>query len=106
MGTITEKVYIEALEKMVKEYKGGICKYCPGGNEGFVVSMRQRWCEVCDRIFNKYVEEKKHTVIISCPCHHFEKSFWEKERLVPEDYMVKVAWKMIRGWKKDNKEKL
>ena len=52
------------------------------------------------KLFTIYIERKGW----ECPCHHFEDVFLEKGEEVPEGFMVKVAWKMIRGWKKDNKE--
>ena len=90
---ITEKVYIEWLERTVKKYKENICDHCPKEWEIDLVTPGNI-CAICNKLTEKYMEIKD--IHGWCPCHYFK---------VDEDInMVKVAWKVIRGWKKDNKE--
>jgi len=103
---ITEKEYIEGLEKMVKEHKKDVCDHCPAERLDFTIE--KGWCVICDELFEKYVEKKepKLTSVYSCgcPCNYFKVVFREDGEEMSEDFMVKIAWKMIRGWKKDNKK--
>ena len=95
---ITEKMYIEWLEKLVKEYKEDLCDHCP--KEEVPVEIREfleNACVICHNLTEKYADAED--VGEECPCHYFE--------FDDEDVnMVKVAWKVIRGWKKDNKQEV
>ena len=92
---VTEKLYIEWLEKMVKKYKEDLCDHCPKEMVQEKI-MRGYACGICDNLTKKYMEIEY--MYISCPCYHF--------RGREDINMVKVAWKVIRGWKKDNKDKI
>ncbi len=90
---ITEKLYIEWLEEMVKKYKKDLCDHCPKEMAPLKITKGYA-CDICDKLTKEYMEIKDNKV--GCPCHYFG---------YDEDInMVKVAWKIIRGWKKDNKE--
>ena len=93
---ITEKLYIEWLEKIVKKYKENLCDHCPK-EESDEIIMEGDTCVICDRLTKKYMQIK--SMQTTCPCHYFA---YHNEDI----NMVKVAWKVIRGWKKDNKDKI
>ena len=90
---VTEKLYIEWLERMGKKYKEDLCDHCPKEMSPREI-VRGYGCDICDKLTKKYMKIKG--LRVGCPCHYFRGD---------EDInMVKVAWKIIRGWKKDNKE--
>ncbi len=89
---VTEKIYIEWLEAMVKKYKEYLCDNCPKEQKDFfVLENSSEVCDICKELARKYTGVGG---ISDCPCYYFEND---------EDInMVKVAWKVIRGWKKDH----
>lgn len=88
---IAEKIYIEWLEGMVKKYKGDLCDHCPKKMEREIVYIGDA-CDICIGLTIKYTGVGG---VSDCPCHYFRDD--------KDVNMVKVAWKVIRGWKKDNK---
>ncbi len=120
---ITEKLYIERLEKMVKLYKKDPCSHCPmqiyyarwktmlgySFKESMSFNGEYVHCEICRRLTAKYVEfENKEKLNRRwCPCSffgHFVLKLKEDEEM-PGGYMTKIAWQVIKGWKKDNEKK-
>ena len=119
---ITEKLYIERLEKMMNRHRGDPCPYCPMikyynpeietfiNGEG-VDGYDNESCKICMKLTKRYANVKCDTSISQgwCPCNYYRNyytgNFGTEACDMPKDYMVKVAWKVIRGWKKDNKEK-
>ncbi len=78
---------------MVKKYKEDLCDYCPKEISPKEIAKGYA-CDICDKLTIKYMEIKD--IYARCPCYYFR----DKEDI----NMVKVAWKVIRGWKEDNKE--
>ena len=107
---ITEKLYIERLEGMVKKYKKDLCRHCPmiadyGYHRSVMLDDRDVWenrdnrkaCRICRKLTARY---NFLSDLNSCPCgyYHVVVNYG-----VTKGCMSKVAWKVIRGWKKDHK---
>lgn len=113
---VAEKLYIERLEGMMKKHKGDPCPHCPMSkyysiNKDiiFVGIYDYTPCEICVKLTDKYAHvECNQSLLLNvyCPCtffrDYFHGCFGTESREMPKDYMSKVAWKVIRGWKKDN----
>jgi len=54
---ITEKLYIEWLEKIVKKYKKYLCDHCPKEMSSKVIA-RGYGCDICEKLTKKYMEIK------------------------------------------------
>ena len=118
---ITEKLYVTRLEKMMKRHRGDPCPYCPMAlyynpifnyviiEDGEIRGFGCKSCKICMKLTDKYgaVKCDKSIKYGRCPCNYFKDYFDGRlgiqQREMPEGYMTKVAWKVIRGWKKDNK---
>ena len=114
---ITEKLYIERLEGMVKKYKKNPCDHCPmienyGLEKKMIDGNKYDWgdnpsCGICHKLTAKYNDFEDKEIFLKsnkwCPCIFFKEIADEDKML--ENYMIKIAWNVIRGWKKDNKEK-
>ncbi len=123
---ITEKLYVTRLEKMMKMHRSDPCPYCPMmkyyipvliGDSAFLgddvakKGFKNESCQICMNLTAKYASVACHESITDghCPCMYFGRYFFgsgTKKCYMPKDYMVKVAWKVIRGWKKDNKQEV
>ncbi len=114
---ITEKLYIERLEKMVKEYNNNPCDHCPMiENYGIHRSVfldddedidgdkdDRKACTICRKLTAKYNNLFDYPKY--CPCGYYKYKAFTGDG-VPEGHMVNVAWNVIRGWKHDNKDEL
>lgn len=112
---ITEKLYIERLEKMIRKHKKNVCDHCPMiENYGIWQSVLvdddedikgdkdyRKACIICRKLTAKYNNLFDYPRY--CPCGYYKyKVFTNND--VPEGHMGKIARNVIRGWKKDNKE--
>ena len=102
---ITEKLYIERLEDMVKKCKEYLCDHCPmsqnfdSGVGVFVdsdVADQSLSCNICRDLHSRYLDGEVR-LAHKCPCKYFN--------IDDKTDMVAIAWKVIHNWKKDNKEK-
>ena len=99
---VTEKLYIERLETMIGRYKEDPCSHCPmtedfDAESDVIVQSGEtgignaKGCRICRNLTQRYANAKDIKMRFHCPCEHFK-----------NDGMAKVAWKVIRGWKKDH----
>lgn len=102
---ITEKLYIDRLEKMVKRHKENVCDHCPlaphfkvntgliDGGGRCLGGMEPIGCATCRRLHEKYINIVGAGL---CPCSRYGND--------DKTNMVAIAWKVIHGWRKDNDE--
>lgn len=115
---VTEKVYIERLEGMMKRYKNNPCDHCPmmrhyNPKEFYIYDVDEEekrdltnaGCVICLNLTEKYnnIDTKDEDGRRSyCPCKYYAWEIFLNEEM-PDDYMTKVAYNVIRGWKKEHK---
>lgn len=104
---ITEKLYIERLEKMIKKYPNDVCGHCPK-MKYFMLSTNStamykgmEFCNICVSLAEKYTDYTGSKALV-CPCYYFEEIFENEDKAMPKDFMLKIAQKMIKGWRKDH----
>lgn len=104
---ITEKLYVTRLEKMIRKYKQDPCDHCPmaedfNGDNRIMMQPGEngkydaKGCRICRNLTKRYADATNIKHVCDCPCQYFSGDI----------NIVKVAWKVIRGWKKDNKQEV
>lgn len=119
---ITEKFYIDRLEKMIRKYKKNPCGHCPMQrfyrrekallgqtlNET-IEGVNHIHCQICRTLTAKYTSftYEKYFLFGWCPCSFFRTEIFKlsDDEELPKGYMTKIAWQVIHGWRKDNKKK-
>ena len=101
---ITEKLYIDRLEEMVKRYKKNMCNHCPmsldfDSSVGVFIdddiADYSLSCRICEDLHSKYITITPYRVNRLCPCNCFNKD--------GKTDMITIAWKVIHEWRKDNR---
>ena len=81
---ITEKLYIDRLEKMIKKYSDTLCDHCPMmqyysvDKHLFITYYRVdvQCCYMCKYLVGKYTLPKKDRADFikqhNCPCYYFD----------------------------------
>lgn len=103
---ITERMYVDKLEEMVRLHKDDVCDHCPMSEDfdpsasticevdklGRSIDINKS-CNICRYLTWKYAysDPQSH----SCPCQTFEET---------ETNMAGVAWQVILGWRKNHPE--
>ncbi len=99
---ITEELYIERLEEMIKLYPDNVCDHCPmssGFDSNYSVMTDPNIanyglsCDICNDLHSRYTGKGKSSGE-KCPCKYFNED--------GKTDMVAIAWKVIHGWRKDH----